>query len=43
MRYFVKSGSKVDCLMGCAKEETEISWFYYIWLKIFGYCVFKRR
>jgi len=43
MKYFVKSGTKIDCLMGVAKEKTEISLLYYLWLKILGYSVFVER
>lgn len=43
MKYYVRSGWKVDCLMGCAKGKTEVSFLYYLWLKFLGYSVFKQN
>jgi len=43
MRYFVKSGSKIDCLMGVAKEKTQINLLYYLWLTLLGYSTFAEK
>ena len=41
MKYFVKSGTTVECLMGVAKNKTQVNFLYYLWLTLSGFDTFK--
>ena len=43
MKYFVVSGTTVDCLMGVAKGKTQISFIHYLWLTVLGYDTLKEK
>ena len=38
--YYVKSGTKVDCIMGVAKGKTQISYIKYLVLTFLGFDTF---
>ncbi len=43
MKFFVKSGTKVECLMGVAKGKTQINFIYYLLLTLLGYDTFTKK
>lgn len=42
-KYYVRSGTKIECLMGVAKNKTEVGFIYYWILKILGFDVFVEK
>ena len=42
-KYYILTGTKVECYLGGAKKRKYINYFKYLWYKLNGYSVGKEQ